>query len=357
MSIINDSNKLGSGEQNLVLETAGRVYIKVADRFYELNFRDQGKKETTIINNPVEKAPEVDLSQYVTKTYLKSSLNNYVTQRGWDDVKKTQKMLEAALLEGYTETINPITINTMQMIVGNENLQFDFIESRNNTSPTSAKFTLEEGDQIVCPDTWIKHYTLHGPESVKPDTGYQYYARWNIKNPSDGSNGNTYLIMGDEGASYYIYIKVPEYSATITDSYVESHLANDPRGSLTGEFILSTEAHSLREEGGYLYLLAAIVTDKENGNRSISYMNGFTEILPGQITAYIFKSYDGKQYIDFQSKSFNIGDDPTLPDADAYVHYDQNLGLLIKGAITVTGGELKDTLENLQAQIDDEVQA
>ena len=36
-------------------------------------------------------------------------------------------MLENSLLEGFTESISPITINTMQVTVGSEQLQYDFI--------------------------------------------------------------------------------------------------------------------------------------------------------------------------------------------------------------------------------------
>lgn len=81
--IINDATKLGSGGSNLILETAGKVYIKVADRFYELDFKNQGNGDgrTISVAPPVE-APEIDMSQYVTKKYLRSTLANYITQRG-----------------------------------------------------------------------------------------------------------------------------------------------------------------------------------------------------------------------------------------------------------------------------------
>ena len=38
---INNADVLGEKNKNLVLETAGKVYIKVAERYYELHFRDQ----------------------------------------------------------------------------------------------------------------------------------------------------------------------------------------------------------------------------------------------------------------------------------------------------------------------------
>ena len=82
MSAQDNATKLGKPNQNLVLETAGRIYVKVQDRFYELDFRNQGKGNDTkieIVNNSQDK--DLDLSGYVTKDFLKASLNKYVTKR------------------------------------------------------------------------------------------------------------------------------------------------------------------------------------------------------------------------------------------------------------------------------------
>lgn len=79
--MLNNAKQLGSSNQNLILETAGRIYIKVADRFYELDFRDQNNKEQTTINNNIVQKEEADLSGLVTKKDLKSSLAQYMTKR------------------------------------------------------------------------------------------------------------------------------------------------------------------------------------------------------------------------------------------------------------------------------------
>lgn len=176
--IINDSVKLGSGGSNLVLETAGKVYIKVADRFYELDFKNQGLGGgRTISTAPPSESPQVDLSQYVTKKYLRSALSNYITQRGWEDIQETKQMLEDALLDGFTESINPVTIETMQLIVGTECLQFDFIDGLLTGNVRGAGFELMEGNQLRCPDNYIKHLTLDGPSAVRPETPIQLYSR------------------------------------------------------------------------------------------------------------------------------------------------------------------------------------
>ena len=83
MSAQDNATKLGVPNKNLVFETAGRIYVKVQDRFYELDFRNQGKAGDTkieIVNN-TSNAQEVDMSGYVTKEFLKASLSSYVTKR------------------------------------------------------------------------------------------------------------------------------------------------------------------------------------------------------------------------------------------------------------------------------------
>ena len=83
MSVYDTSATLGKENQNLILETAGRIWIKVQDRFYELDFRNQnkGKSVVNVVNNITETAEEPDLSGFVTKKFLKSALTEYVTKR------------------------------------------------------------------------------------------------------------------------------------------------------------------------------------------------------------------------------------------------------------------------------------
>ena len=35
MALVNNATTIGTGGQNLVLETAGRIYVKVNERYYE----------------------------------------------------------------------------------------------------------------------------------------------------------------------------------------------------------------------------------------------------------------------------------------------------------------------------------
>ena len=81
MALINNSQILGSGSTDLILNTRGKIYVKVGDRFYELDFKNEGNKESSITNNTIINNSEQDLSPYVTKKYLKAALGEYVTKR------------------------------------------------------------------------------------------------------------------------------------------------------------------------------------------------------------------------------------------------------------------------------------
>ena len=340
MALINNGQILGTGSTDLILNTRGKIYVKVGDRFYELDFKNEGNnRESTVINNTTINNPEQDLSPYVTKKYLKAALGEYVTKRNWEDLMQTKEALENAQLEGFTESITPITVNTMQMVVGTQNLQFDFITSLKDDTVVSPGLYINESGQLVCPRGFIKHYTLFGPQSIKPETRVEYYARWAIN--GDGEGDYALLDLDERDKPYYVYLRVNTTGyKDITDDDVAQNLGNDPKGQNTGNWFVSTQSHAIDEEEGCAYLLVALITGSNSGGRSIGYLNGFTEILPGQITAYVFKTADGNQYLDFLNNKFRIGDN------DQYIDWDGK-NLNIKGSLSITGGDLKDTLNNL----------
>ena len=51
------------------------------------------------------------------------------TKRRWRDAVEALSMLEDAI-SGFSAAINPITIQTMAMLVGDESLQFRFVNSK-----------------------------------------------------------------------------------------------------------------------------------------------------------------------------------------------------------------------------------
>ncbi len=352
MAIVNNAYKLGNGSSNIVLDTAGKIYVKVADRYYELNFRDSGSSNTTIIQNIENNNTEqVDTSNLVSKDYLKASLTDYFSKRDWAAVQETLDLLQGSLLGGYTEAISPITINTMQAVVGNTQLQYEFIQSLTNDTIVSNIPYITE-DDLICKPGFIKHYTLGGPSAVQPNengSNLKQYCRWKISDLySSEELAETKIHLVNDDIGYYLYIVINKinWSQSSVDS-LDDEVAKTGIYAKTGTgyYLLSDRAKYIEDDSNY-YLLYAIINSKQNGSRSIATMNGFTEILPGQITAYIFKTKEGDQYLDFLDKKFHIGHSPTI-DNGTYLHWDTDNGLVVKGNISVVGGELRTELDSI----------
>ena len=410
MALVNNATTIGTGGQNLVLETAGHIYVKVNERYYELDFKNSGSEKLygkPIVNEIVQPAEEVDLSDYITNDDLKKALKKYVTEKSWQDVMDTQSALQNSLLD-FEEAIKPITVQTMQVVVGSEELQFDWIfdfahtKGPNNTFVDSPLYidmdeSSEYYNQLVWNPGYIKHYTFDGPEIVRPedslgssysDNQLKKYWRWYIKN----SEGNDELEEINMDGTFYVYLKVPHSSgynkegldslkSLDSSSSSESSSNSDIKGNGIhyanldldkngmplqlvgtgiyaktgiGQVVYSSEAIKFGPEYdettglNYYYLLYAIVTNSD-GSPSISTLNGFTEILPGQIRAYIFATPAGDQYLDFLHGKFRIGSDTE------YLEWN-GTNLNIKGGISVTGGELKTELEKFQSPTDNEIE-
>lgn len=410
MALVNNATTVGTGGQNLVLETAGHIYVKVNERYYELDFKNSGSEKLygkPIVNEIVQPTEEVDLSDYITNDDLKKALKKYVTEKSWQDVMDTQSALQNSLLD-FEEAIKPITVQTMQVVVGSEELQFDWIfdfahtKGPNNTFVDSPLYIdMDESsthyNQLVWNPGYIKHYTFDGPEIVRPEDslGSSYsddqlkkYWRWYIKN----SEGNDELEEINMDGTFYVYLKVPHSSgynkegldslkSLDSSSSSESSNNSDIKGNGIhnanldldengmplqlvgtgiyaktgiGKVVYSSEAIKFGPEYdettglNYYYLLYAIVTNSD-GSPSISTLNGFTEILPGQIRAYVFATPNGDQYLDFLHGKFRIGG------TGEYLEWDGEK-LNIKGSISVTGGELKTELEKFQSPTYNEIE-
>ena len=407
MALVNNATTIGTGGQNLVLETAGRIYVKVNERYYELDFKNSGSEKLygkPIVNEIVQPTEEVDLSDYITNDDLKKALKKYVTEKSWQDVMDTQSALQNSLLD-FEEAIKPITVQTMQVVVGSEELQFDWIYSFTQTKGPNNAFvdsplyidmdeSSEHYNQLVWNPGYIKHYTFDGPEIVRPEDslGSSYsddqlkkYWRWYIKN----SEGNDELEEINMDGTFYVYLKVPHSSGynkegldslKSLDSSSSSDTSINPGNGIhnanldldkngmplqlvgtgiyaktgIGQVVYSSEAIKFGPEHdettglNYYYLLYAIVTNSD-GSPSISTLNGFTEILPGQIRAYIFATPGGDQYLDFLHGKFRIGSN------SEYLEWNGEK-LNIKGSISVTGGDLQTELEKFQSPTYNEIE-
>lgn len=246
----------------------------------------------TAIKDFVNKAhkPEITLSNSTTggdvKTTLGKIKNNEVTtsslhrqslqftMRRYADTVATAAALKKALLHEFTDAISPVVVNAMQLKVGSQALQFQFITSLTDSTVLSHSFTYDSASKTLSTAAgYILHNTLD-INSIKPSHDITDYLRWSVSEFT-----SLPFTDADKDKAFYLYIKASK-SAT------------------TAEFYLSDTAIELEGISGYYCLLCGILNPESEGTRSFAPMYGFTEILPGQIVTDIIRSTDGKTYFD-----------------------------------------------------------
>lgn len=283
------------------LNIGGRIklggYIKFSDERFQKEgvlVRITGIKD--YINKP--HSPSLELSNETKSASFSSKLKQLeseevviednhrealqFTKRRFRDAKETMSMLEASLLENFTQSISPIAIQTMQMLVGDESLQFRFVSSK--TNPTQVSHTInydQEKKTLKAAAGLIQHLTL-GVSSLSSSHKPEEYLYWNVEEFESAR-------LEDGSKKYYLYAKVSK----TTDN---------------GVFFLSESAKTLNGVDGHYCLLVGVLNSEYNGERSFATLYGFTEILPGRVTTDRVVSGDGNSYFDMLANAMKLGD-------------------------------------------------
>lgn len=218
------------------------------------------------------KLREIDNQDVVIDDTKKSILQ--FTKRRFRDAQETLGMLEKSLLN-FSSSVNPITVQTMAMLVGDESLQFRFIESKENlTVDADWQVTYDNTTkQLHCPHGYLQHMTL-GISSISSSHGASEYKVWEM-----GEYLSPVLAEGEK--KYYLYAKVSREDTTAK-----------------GSFFLSENAIDMDDVTGYYHLLVGVLNSELDEERSFVSLYGFTEVLPGRITTDKIVSSDGKTFFD-----------------------------------------------------------
>lgn len=206
------------------------------------------------------------------------------TKRRFRDAKETLGMLEKSMLN-FSTSVNPITVQTMAMLIGDESLQFRFVISRDNLIvDESFQITYDsENKQLHCPHGFLQHMTL-GISSISSSHTSSEYKVWEM---------SEYLspMLADAEKKYYLYAKVSREDT-----------------SAKGIFLLSEAAIDMDDIDGYYILLVGVLNSELEDTRSYVDLYGYTEILPGRITTDKIVSADGNSYLDLVKNIFKLGD-------------------------------------------------
>lgn len=294
------------------LNIGGRIKLGGFVQFSDERFQPEGVLVRIIgikdyINNP--HSPEIELSNSTVGRTVSSDLrkiesNEVVmdtlhkealqfTKRRYRDSMETIEMLGDALLDNFSNSINPIAVQTMAMLIGDKSLQFEFVNSMTNPSPVVHNVTYNQATKVLSvPAGIIQHYTL-GIDTISSSHAADEYKFWSLP-------AFTTPTLTDGTKKYYLYAKVSK-----TDK--------------TGTFYISEQAIAMEGVSGHYHLLMGVLNSEYDGERSYVSLYGFTEVLPGQVITNKVASANGKNFMDFLNNAFRIGNDKTYIDWNASV--------------------------------------
>lgn len=294
------------------LNIGGMIKLGGFVQFSDERFQPEGVLVRIIgikdyINNP--HSPEIELSNSTVGRTVSSDLrkiesNEVVmdtlhkealqfTKRRYRDSMETIEMLGDALLDNFSNSINPIAVKTMAMLIGDKSLQFKFVNSMTNPSPVVHNVTYNQATKVLSvPAGIIQHYTL-GIDTISSSHAADEYKFWSLP-------AFTTPTLTDGTKKYYLYAKVSKTAKT-------------------GTFYISEQAIAMEGVAGYYHLLMGVLNSEYDGERSYVSLYGFTEVLPGQVITNKVASANGKNFMDFLNNAFRIGNDKTYIDWNASV--------------------------------------
>lgn len=280
------------------LSIGGKIKLGGYILFQDPQFIPEGIKiRITSIKEYIHRpySPIIELSNTTTGATVSSELNKIesnevktdnqyknsiqFTKRRFRDAKETISMLNDALLH-FSGSISPISVQTMSLLVGDESLQFRFVNNKTNPTQVEYLVTYDSKKKVLsAPGGILQHMTI-GIDTLSSGHKASEYKFWDIEKYTSPTLTET--------VGYYLYVK-----------------AN--KNGTTGSYVLSKNAIKLEGVEGYYHFLVGILNSEFEEDRSFVELFGFTEILPGRITTDRIVSSDGLNFMDFVNNAFRVG--------------------------------------------------
>lgn len=279
----------------------GKIRLGGFIRFSDSRFQQEGVlvRITGIkdsINNP--HSPELTLSNSTVTSGFSTTMKTLeaqevttedlhreaiqFTKRRFRDSRETLDMLREAMLSNFTDNVSPVSIQTMSLLVGDESLQFRFINSLTDSTPvdSTVEWNSEQKRLTVGPSV-IEHLTL-GIKTLSSSHSSSEYKKWVL--PAYSS-----AVLTEGNKRYFLYAKCS-------------------KDSTSGEFIISERGIKIDGVDGFYHLLVGVLNSEFEGERSYASLYGFTEVLPSRVTTDKVVSGDGNSFFDMLNNAFKLGD-------------------------------------------------
>lgn len=202
------------------------------------------------------------------------------SRRLYSDAMESISLL-ASTVDGFTSGITPVAIQTMSLLLGDESLQFRFVDSKTAPQEVAHNIAYSSVSKQLTVDAGILQHLTLGIDKVSPV----------------------------HAASEYKYWDMPAFtSSVLVDTKVLFLYAKCSKTDQTGEFVLSETAIKMEAVDGYYHLFVGILNSEQDGDRSWTEYYGFAELTPGRLLIDLIASANGLNYFDLKNNRFRIGD-------------------------------------------------
>lgn len=293
------------------LNIGGRIKPGAYVLFSDEQFNQEGSlvRMTGVkdfVNNP--HSPVIELSNAPVTSSFSSAMNKVeetevvvedqyrkalqFTKRRFRDSIETIEMLGDAMLDNFTNNINPLAVQTMAVLIGDESLQFQFVNSKTNPEETPHNVDYDIASRVLTSPAGILQHMTIGIDGISSSHAASEYRFWDIPALSSAPL--------DDSKRYYLYAKVRTTGNT-------------------GEFYISDTGIGMSSVSGYYHLLVGVLNSAYDGSRSFVPLYGYSEVLPGQVLTKKVVSANGQNFIDFVNNAFRIGNSGTYIDWNASI--------------------------------------
>lgn len=269
--------------------------------------------ELTLSNSTVSQSVSSELKKIpqnqVYTDYRVESITSYA-RRSFRNAEETRDALQnwAQQVNNYfSNGISPVTVQTMQLLVGDKSLQYEFGVATTDSEDTVTAFERQQ---------WSPYYEdgiLHLPTHFGADDAILRHRYYTAENGNEGvvkqftdaefpywqfaANAHTEFTPEHQQNPYYLYIVAPKTAVTDHIGKVVDY-ADFELVEITGTTELPTDTPT------HYYLLCGILNSEQGGTRSYTNVFGSVEITGGQMRLDEAISQDGDNYIDFINMIF-----------------------------------------------------
>lgn len=239
-----------------------------------------GMTKGDIINTLPDKEQAIDRSKQETITYGK---------RSWRGAMELIENIYDPSGTFQNQLFSSVVIQAMNLLIGDPLLQFMFMNASWGQEVTPAVRWDKQTKQISIPVSYVRHMTL-GIEDIRPEHDEKEYMHW---------IAGQYIsdVIKDRDKFYYLYLRCSKDMQENEDGLKIG----------SASFFISDKKIDFDAYPDEYVLWVAFINSEEAGDRTITYVYGFSELTPGMLRVNRLVSLSGNNFFDLLTGALRAG--------------------------------------------------